>query len=415
VPGEGREVSGPLEGVRVVELGVWVAGPGAAGLLADWGADVVKIEPFEGDPSRGFGRMLGGDLEVNPVFELDNRGKRSVVLDLSTPEGLDLVLDLIARADVFVTNIRPAALDRLGLGPTALTDRFERLVYAIITGYGLEGPDADRAAYDIAAFWARSGMASALRAPGGPLPFQRAGMGDHTVAMTTAGMVSAALFARQSTGRGQVVSTSLLRQGAYTIGFDVNVALMWGRTLAVGVRETMGNPSVNNYQAGDGEQFWIVGLEGERHWPPLARAVGRPDWLTDPRYATARDRAVNARELIAELDGIFATRTRAEWAESFDQEPELFWAPVNTLDDLLGDAQFHASGAIVDVPDEEGSRAMLASPADFGGASPSPRWRAPRLGEHTAEVLAESGLERADIERLIEAGIVGIDRDEEAT
>src|SRR5262249_27059813 len=153
----------------------------------------------------------------------------------------------------------------------------------------------------------------------------------------------AALYERERTGRGQFVSTSLLRQGAYTLGFDVNIALLWGRTLAAGARETMGNPSVNNYRAGDGQEFWITGLEGDRHWPPLARAVGRPEWVDDPRFATARDRFVNARELIAELDAIFATRSRDEWAEAFAAEPEVFWTPVNTIDDLLGDEQFHAS------------------------------------------------------------------------
>ena len=133
--------------------------------------------------------------------------------------------------------------------PESLTGEFERLIYAIVTGYGLDGADADRAAYDVAAYWARAGIADSLRTPGGPLPFQRAGMGDHTVAMTGAAMISAALFDRERTGRGQVVSTSLLRQGVYTIGFDVNIALMWGRTIAAGVRETMRNPSVNNYEA----------------------------------------------------------------------------------------------------------------------------------------------------------------------
>ncbi len=300
---------GPLDGVRVVELGVWVAGPGAAGILADWGADVIKIESPAGDPARQFVRMLGGDLDINPVFELDNRGKRSVVLELGSPEGLEAALALLGSADVFVTNIRASALDRLGLGPDALLDRFDQLVYAIITGYGLEGPDADKAAYDIAAFWARSGMASSLRTPGGPLPLQRGGMGDHTVAMTGAAMISASLFSRQRTGRGQLVSTSLLRQGAYTIGFDVNIALLWGQSLSTGTREMMPNPSVNNYVAGDRKEFWIVGLEGDRHWPALARAIGRPEWLDDPRFATGRDRAMNARVLIAELDALFATRT----------------------------------------------------------------------------------------------------------
>jgi crotonobetainyl-CoA:carnitine CoA-transferase CaiB-like acyl-CoA transferase len=380
---------GPFDGLRVVELGVWVAGPGAAGILADWGADVIKIESPAGDPARQFIQMLGGDLDINPVFELDNRGKRSVVLELGSPEGLEAALALLASADVFVTNIRASALGRLGLGPDAMLDRFDRLVYAIISGYGLEGPDADKAAYDIAAFWARSGMASSLRTPGGPLPFQRGGMGDHTVAMTGAAMIGAALFSRQRTGTGQLVSTSLLRQGAYTIGFDVNIALLWGRSMSTGTREIMPNPSVNNYVAGDGKEFWIVGLEGDRHWPALARAVGRSEWLEDTRFATGRDRATNARELIAELDALFATRTRAEWFEAFDAEPDVFWAPVNSVDDLLEDQQFSSSGALVEVPDEQGARIMLATPADFGGVTPSPRWRAPEHGEHTESVLSE--------------------------
>jgi crotonobetainyl-CoA:carnitine CoA-transferase CaiB-like acyl-CoA transferase len=380
---------GPFDGVHVVELGVWVAGPGAAGILADWGADVIKIESPAGDPARQFVHMLGGDLNINPVFELDNRGKRSVVLELDSPDGREAALALIGSADVFVTNIRASALDRLGLGPDALVDRFDQLVYAIITGYGLEGPDADKAAYDIAAFWARSGIASSLRTPGGPLPFQRGGMGDHTAAMTGAAMIGAALFARQRTGRGQLVSTSLLRQGAYTIGFDVNIALLWGQSLGIGSRETMGNPSVNNYAAGDGKEFWIVGLEGDRHWPALARAIDRAEWLDDPRFATGRDRAMNARELVSVLDAVFATRTRDEWAEAFEAEPDVFWAPVNSVDDLLEDPQFHSSGALVEVPDELGSRTMLATPADFGRMTPTPRWRAPGHGEHTESVMSE--------------------------
>jgi crotonobetainyl-CoA:carnitine CoA-transferase CaiB-like acyl-CoA transferase len=172
---------GPMDGVRVVELGVWVAGPAAGGILADWGADVVKIEPPAGDPARSFQQMLGGDMPNNPVFELDNRSKRSVVVDLTTPEGKAVALDLLDAADVFVTNIRPGALARAGLDHATLLARNPRLVYAIITGYGLDGPDADRAAYDIAAFWARSGIAHLLTPPNADPPFQRGGMGDHGV------------------------------------------------------------------------------------------------------------------------------------------------------------------------------------------------------------------------------------------
>src|SRR5690606_4427629 len=143
-----------------------------------------------------------------------------------------------------------------------------------------------------------------------------------------------------------------------------------------------------------GQQFWLVGLEGDRHWPALARAIGHPEWLEDERWATARDRAIGAGELIGELDAVFATRTRDEWAEAFATEPDVFWAPVNSIDDLLGDAQFHASGGVVHVPDDDGTSPMLATPADFGGVPAQPRFRAPRLGEHTEEILAELGRSR---------------------
>ncbi len=269
---------------------------------------MVKIEPPEGDPCRTFLNVLGGDLPSNPVFELDNRGKRAIALDLSSERGLALAHQLVAEADVFLTNLRPSALERIGLGPDQVHERHPGLVYAIITGYGLEGPEADRGAYDVAAFWARAGIAESLRGAQRPASLPRGGMGDHSAAMTAAAMISAALVEQTRTGRGQVVSTSLLRQGCYTIGFDLNIMLMWGRTLGIGVRETMYSPVVNNYTAGDGRAFWIVGLEGDRHWPALARAVGHPEWLTDERFGTLAGRAINARVLIALLDEIFATR-----------------------------------------------------------------------------------------------------------
>jgi crotonobetainyl-CoA:carnitine CoA-transferase CaiB-like acyl-CoA transferase len=380
-------MAGPLEGIKVVELGVWVAGPAAGGILADWGADVVKIESQAGDPARTFGRMLGLDGDESPPFEMDNRGKRSIALDLTTDDGRSTALQLLSSADVFITNVRPGALRRIGLDFETAAAANPRLVYGLITGYGDAGPDADRAAYDVAAYWARAGLAHLLTRPGDTPPFQRGGMGDHTAGMTLAAAVCAALIARARTGVGQLVSTSLYRQGAYTVSFDLNTFLLTGHAIAIGERESMGNPCMNNYVAGDGRRFWIVGLQVDRHWGPLCRVVGRPDWMTD--YPRARDRAVNSRHLIAELDEIFATKPLDEWANLFGTEPDFFWSPINSIEDVVADEQFHAAGGIVYVPDGDTSVPMVATPVDFHGTPWAPRAKAPCIGEHSDEILRE--------------------------
>src|SRR6201998_1088408 len=294
-------MAGPMRGIEVVEVGVGVAGPAAGGILADWGADVIKIEPPRGDPGRMVGRMLGlDDLGATPPFEMDNRSKRSIVLDLTTEDGHDTAFELLADADVFVTNVRPGALQRLRLDFESVSAHNPRLVYGLITGYGETGPDADRAAYDVAAFWSRAGVAHLLTRPGDTPPFQRGGMGDHSAGMTLAAAVCAALLARERTGAGQLVTTSLYRQGAYTVSFDLNTYLLTGQPIAIGQRESMGNPCMNNYAAGDGRRFWIVGLEADRHWPALCRAVGHPEWRDDPRFRDARARVAHAGGLIRE-------------------------------------------------------------------------------------------------------------------
>jgi crotonobetainyl-CoA:carnitine CoA-transferase CaiB-like acyl-CoA transferase len=380
-------MAGPLDAIRVVELGVWVAGPATGGILADWGADVVKIEPPTGDPARMFGRMLGLDGGESPPFEMDNRGKRSIMLDLTTDDGRSTAFELISGADVFITNVRPGALRRIGLDFETVAAANAGLVYGLITGYGEAGPDADRAAYDVAAFWARAGLAHLLTRPGDTPPFQRGGMGDHTAGMTLAAAVCAALVARSCTGTGQLVTTSLYRQGAYTISFDLNTFLMTGHSIAIGRRESMANPCMNNYVAGDGRRFWIVGLQVDRHWGPLCRVVGRPDWLTE--YPRPRDRAANAAEIIGVLDEVFATKPLDEWAKLFATEPDFFWSPINSIEDVVADDQFHAAGGVVYVPDGESSLPMVATPADFHGTPWAPRAKAPGIGEHTEEILAE--------------------------
>ncbi len=221
---------GPLNGFRVVELAMWVAGPSAAGTLADWGADVIKIEPPQGDPQRHIFGALGHAVQTGvPPFEIDNRGKRSVVIDLGTPDGREKLDRILATADAFITNLRPAALERLALDHESVLGRFPRLVYGSLTGYGLDGPDRDRAGYDAGAFWARSGMAHTFAPPGELAPALRAGMGDHITGMTLAAGVLAKLLERERTNRGGLAATSLLRAGMYAIGWDFGVQLRFGR------------------------------------------------------------------------------------------------------------------------------------------------------------------------------------------
>jgi crotonobetainyl-CoA:carnitine CoA-transferase CaiB-like acyl-CoA transferase len=401
-------VTGPLAGIRVVELGVWIAGPAAGGILADWGADVIKIEPPTGDPARQFMTMMGGSPDVNPPFELDNRSKRSIVVDLTTAEGKRVARDLVATADVFVTNLRMDALERLGLDHETLTTQHPRLVYGIVTGFGTAGDDRDRAAYDVGAFWARSGIASVLTAPGGTPPFQRGGMGDHGVAMSLAGAICAALLARDrpgGTGRGQLVSTSLLRQGMYTIGFDLNTHLRLGVPIGIGGHTVMANPAMNWYRTADDAYVWLIGLEGDRHWPGLCRAVGHPEWVHDPRFVDAAARRTNVREMIAAFDEVFATRTRAEWGAALDAEG-VWWAPVQSTEEVLADPQAWAGGAFVEVPDGTGTTLMLNSPCDFAGTPIAARAMAPDLGAHTDEILAELGLDPGAIGHLRRSGAV---------
>lgn len=399
-------MSGPLAGIKVVELGIWVAGPATAGVLGDWGADVIKIEPLSGDPARSFQRLLGRKMTGNPVFELDNRNKRSIAVDISTVQGRDIVYDMVEDADVFVTNVRSEGLERAGLDHDTMRSRWPRLVYGLITGYGLEGPDANRPGFDIAAFWARSGVAHLLTPEGGDLPFLRGGMGDHSTGVTFAGAVCAALVHRERSGQGQLVSTSLLRQGVYTIGFDLNMVLAWGRHQPITRREDVLSPSVNNYRTADDKRFWVVGIDGDRHWPPLARVVGHPEWIEDPRFASAVDRARNHEQLTTLLDEVFALKTLAQWSEIFDTEPDMFWAPVQSPDDILNDPQLAHAGGFLDVPDGEATMKMINSPADFHGTPGRPRSTAPELGEHTRDILREIGRSESDIETLLSAGIV---------
>jgi crotonobetainyl-CoA:carnitine CoA-transferase CaiB-like acyl-CoA transferase len=393
-----------MEGIKVVEVGFWVAGPSCAAILADWGADVVKVEPLIGDPFRGmsayFAVATGEDM--NPPFELDNRGKRSIGVDYGTDAGRAVLADLIAGADVFVTNLRVDALERAGLDHATLTARHPSLVYASVTGLGLEGDERGRAAYDVGSFWSRSGVAAALTPEGCELPYQRGGMGDHMTGMAAAGAVAAALFVRERTGQGQLVSTSLLRIGAYMLGWDNSINLRAGLPTVPITRRTAPNPLILDYGAGDGRRFWLLGLEGDRHWPNVLRAVDRPDLADDPRFATLFDRAANTAVLVQELEAEFTRRPMSEWAEIFDREG-VWWAPVQATHEFIDDPQAVAARCFV--PGPEGDR-VVATPVDFSATPWEPGGTIPETGQHTEEILLELGYDWDRIGSLKERGAI---------
>ena len=376
---------GPLDGVRVVELGVFVAGPAAGGIFADWGADVIKVEPETGDPQRRVFASLGvrADLPV-PPFEIDNRGKRSVVLDLRNDAERERFHALLATADVLITNMRPAALERLELDAETVCDRHERLVYGSITGYG-DGPDRDRAGYDVGAFWARSGVAHTLVPPGELPPALPSGFGDHFTGMTLASGVLAKLVERGRTGRGGRVSTSLMRTGMYGVAWDMAIQLRFRKRAATTGRDENGAPLMNSYRSGDGVGFWMICLESGRHWPNVLAALDRQALAANERFATAAARYQNARALVAEFDARFAEEPMEHWRLEFERH-DVWWAPIQSLAEVIEDPQ--AAAGIVDAetrPDERNYR-TVATPVDFDGYELRPGL-VPKLGEHTAQVM----------------------------
>jgi crotonobetainyl-CoA:carnitine CoA-transferase CaiB-like acyl-CoA transferase len=393
-----------MDGIKVVEVGLWIAGPSCGGILADWGADVIKVEPLVGDPFRSIEWLYPGS--ANPPFELDNRGKRSIALDIRNDAGIAVVHKLLADADVFLTNYRSAGLERAGLSYNDLSARYPQLIYAHVTGYGTQGDERDRAAYDHGAFYSRSGIAAALTPDGDDLPYPRGGMGDHMTGLAAAGGVAAALYSRTKTGEGQLVSTSLLRLGAYMHGWDHNVTARLKTETVPNTRKAPPNPLINGYRCGDGKWVWLLGLEADRHWPQVVKALDRPEWEHDPQFDSIEQRSENSAVLVAAMDEVLAAKTRDEWAPIFD-EHDVWWAKVQTTMDLLSDPQARDAGCYVEAPLADGETAeMVASPVDFGSTKWFVREPPPEIGQHTELILMEHGVDWDRIDELKDAGVI---------
>jgi crotonobetainyl-CoA:carnitine CoA-transferase CaiB-like acyl-CoA transferase len=391
-----------LEGLKVLEWSTWVAGPGCAALMADWGAEVVKVESAAGDATRAF-FLDTPESPGNPVFSMENRGKRGIVLDTSKPEGREAMLRLMKAADVFVTNVRPGSLKRAGLDYEAVKDACPQLIYANVTGYGLTGEMADQAAFDITAFWTRSGVAHSMIPPDQePFP-SRPGFGDHFTALATLSGVLAAVHERTNTGRGRQVETALMRVGAYAIGWDLSLQLRYGDVTTAQPKKDRMVALSGFFHTGD-DRWFVVVVKSPNDYPNVLKAIGREDIWEDPRFRPPYQDIHDVRYVRAALETAFDALTLEQAGQLLDSV-DIAWAPMETLQDLEMNPQAHEAGCFVDTPDGWGGSFWgPASPVRFPGTETPPRRPAPKLGQHTREVLLEAGYSEEAVEAMLAAG-----------
>ena len=397
-----------MEGVRVIEVAEHTFVPAAAMILADWGADVIKIEKTAdgGDTMRSM-QVPNMDLNgVNPYFEAANRGKRSLALDLTRPEGRDILYRLVRDADVFTTNLRADARQKLGIEPADLFKINPRLIYARGTGYGLRGPFAQQGGFDFPSAWCRGGLAY-IQTPAGSLPPPApASTGDLAGGATTAGAICAALFKRERTGKGAIVDNALYMVGAYLMSQKIAMASLGeDRPPQNTPREQSFSPLAMMYKTRD-DRWLNLCLLIPKWWPDFARHIDRADLIEDPRFKDPAARYQNRGALIAELDKVFATRMLAEWVKQLETM-EGVWAPLFSPSEVAADEQALVNGFVTPVGSTEKPDYMIgASPGQFNERPIGELRRGPRFGEHSAEVMAELGLSGEEIERLRQAGVI---------
>ena len=396
-----------LEGFKVIEMATYIAAPAAGGIMADWGAEVIKVEPIGGCPMRQYyASAMTDDYPDNPVSALDNRGKRAIAVDTSTEEGRDIVRKLVADADVFLTNVRPTQLSEQGLDYDTLSKINAKLVYASVTGFGLEGDEADKPGFDTAAFWAKSGFGWMMTPKGSaPAPLRTAA-GDHVTGLATASGILAALLKAQKAGKGALVESSLVRSAAYAMGCDYSTYLRYGRIARSRPRDAAIVAINNFYQTKDEHWLFINARPSEPDWPDVAKAVGRPELIDDERFGSLRDRRHNGEALIALLDEAFITKTLDEWKPILDAAG-LIWSPLQSFAQAYEDPQMHAAGVFVDMPKDDGtSYKNIASPIRFSDDNTDPKGPLPEIGADTVAILQELGMDKETCQSFLDSKIV---------
>jgi crotonobetainyl-CoA:carnitine CoA-transferase CaiB-like acyl-CoA transferase len=399
---------GPLSGIRVIEISTFQQGPVAGMRLGDLGADVIKIEPKEGDPARRHMRTIEAEFGVkgdNYYFEHANRNKRGIVLDMKNEQGMAIFLKLIDSADVFLNNMSIGAPIRLGIGPEDLLRRNPRLIYAQASGWGRKGPVANNLSFDYTGI-ARSGLMMAAGEDNTQPCMLLPGLGDELGGLMCAWGVSLALFAREKTGKGQVVDTSLMGSVVAMLGHFISGTAMLKQEFPRLVRTNMGNPIYNHYCCKDGLWLAIAHLDPDRWWAKVCIAMGSEHLINDPKFSTFADRSVNRKELVAIFDGIFAGKTRDEWMRIF-QEHGCIYTQIQTIPEVVEDPQLLANNYIIEIDHPDyGYTKTMGFPWDLSETPASWRMRAPKLGEHTEEVLLEAGYSKQEITHFREEGAI---------
>jgi crotonobetainyl-CoA:carnitine CoA-transferase CaiB-like acyl-CoA transferase len=401
-------MAGPLDGVKVVEITVFQQGPVAGMRLGDLGAEVIKVEPKTGDPGRGMMRIVGADTGLkgrNYYFESNNRNKRSIALDLNTEKGKKILLELVKQADVFLTNMSIAAPKRMGIDYETLSSINPRLIYTHASGWGREGPDANELSFDYTGI-ARSGTMMMSGERNGPPGTLIPGLGDEHGGLICAWAITAALYAREKTGKGQLVDTSLMGSLIALHGVNFAAPGILGKEFPRLLRAEAGNPIYNHYKCKDGKWIVIAHLQPDRYWPNVCKAMGLEKLEHDPKFNTIEARHDNCKELVSILDKKFATKTRAEWMEIFQKEDVIF-TPVQSSSEVFKDPQALANKYIVDVDHPVwGKIKMLGFPWTFAETPASVRREAPELGQHTEEILLELGYSWEDIAQLKDEEVI---------
>jgi crotonobetainyl-CoA:carnitine CoA-transferase CaiB-like acyl-CoA transferase len=397
----------PLQDVTVITIESWMAAPSASAILADLGANVIKVEPLTGDPMRDSSRSpkVEGPLsDFDCQFDVDNRGKRSIAVALDTEVGLATVHRLVAQADIFMCNLLIHRQERFGLDPESVLKLNPGIVHATLTGYGTTGPDAWRPGYDVTAFFGRSGLYDASREGNdGAVPMARPAQGDHTTGLAMLGAILAGLRLAEKTGEGQVVETSLFETAIWTQASDFGTTAIDQAPVRKRSRHELLSPTANRYPCGDGK--WVVfNMMDAGAFARLCKAIGRDEWLLDDRFETPRGRYDHMPILVDGIDQALAARSRDEWGEIFDDQG-LIWGPVLTLDEVSRDKQAHAIGMFPEIEHPQmGPYRSVNIPFRFRSADVRPRGPAPAIGQHSRQILSDMGFTDSDINDLIEQG-----------